>query len=168
MRWLAAASFALAIIQPIDASGQQLPPASGLAQPAGDPSVALQLQSLSDYMGVDGGQIEISQLGITVGDGNGTLDGNPISGASVLEVSATGPAAKALDSHRASHLVVGGALVGTALAAGLFFPPALIGVAILASSHVGETYDLVIAIDGYRVRNTPDLIGPLEEARAGD
>jgi S1-C subfamily serine protease len=170
MRWLAAACLALAVFQPTRAMGQQLPSEAALGQSAGDePVTPSQLQTINDYLGIDGGQIEISQLGIMVRDGSARLDdGEKISGASVVEVSATAPAAKALDSHRASRLILDGALVGTAVASAVFFPPALIGVALLANSNIGESHDLVIAVDGYRVRNILDLVEPVEGTQSGD
>jgi S1-C subfamily serine protease len=127
------------------------------------------MQTINDYLGVGSGQIEISQLGIMVQDGSARLDdGERISGASVVEISANGPAAKVLDSHRTSEMLVDGALVGTAVASAVFFPPALIGVAMLYSTHIGESHDLVIAVDGNRVRNTLDLVQPVEATQSGD
>ena len=95
-------------------------------------------------------------------------DGRQISGVKVVEVLASGPATKALDSHKMGRFILDGALFVTAAASVVFFPPALIGVLMLAHSHVGESYDLVIAVDGYRVRNALDLVLPLRQAQSGD
>jgi S1-C subfamily serine protease len=169
-KWLVAASFVLAILEPIAAKAQQAP-AVILGPPTADAQLSSSsgLGTLDDYMGNDAGPFDIPQLGIAVRNGSAKLaDGRQISGVKVVEVLASGPATKALDSHKTGRFILDGALFVTAAASVVFCPPALIGVLILANSHVGESYDLVIAVDGYRVRNALELVSPLRQAQSGD
>jgi S1-C subfamily serine protease len=61
-----------------------------------------------------------------------------------------------------------GVLIGTGAAAAVFFPPAIIAVALLANSRVGQSFDLIIGVDGIRVRNTFELVQAVADARPGD
>jgi S1-C subfamily serine protease len=170
MKWLAAGCFAIATLPSMDAMVQRFPPVA-FGQPAGDAPLSSSsgLGTIDDYMGNDAGPVDIPQLGIAVRNGSAKLaDGRQISGVKVVEVLASGPATKALDSHKTGRFILDGALFVTAAASVVFCPPALIGVVMLAHSHVGESYDLVIAVDGYRVRNALDLVSPLRQAQSGD
>ena len=141
-------------------------PAIGEPQPASTSAP----QSLNDYINSTGEPLDIAQLGIQVRDGDAKLDDcGSVSGADVIAVSANGASAGILDDHHNSHMVVAGALVGAGLAAAVLFPPAMIPILLIA--HVGssgESLDLIIAIDGNRVRNTMDLIEAVQDIRKGD
>ena len=53
--------------------------------------------------------------------------------------------------------------------AAVVFPPAVMAVAMLASQRDhAESCDLIIAVDGTRVRNTVDLVDALQDIRTGD
>jgi S1-C subfamily serine protease len=121
-----------------------------------------------DYLGSAGGPIELPRLGITVRNGSATLNnGQRVFGALVAEVSSTGAAAKALNSHHPSRIILEGALFGMAVASAVFFPPAAVGVTTIAC-YVADSYDLVIAVDGHRVKNTLDLAELVEDEQSGD
>jgi S1-C subfamily serine protease len=95
-KWLVAASFVLAILEPIAAKAQQLP-AVILGQPTADAPLSSPsgLGTIDDYMGNDAGPVDIPQLGIAVRNGSAKLaDGRQISGVKVVEVLASGPATK--------------------------------------------------------------------------
>lgn len=127
------------------------------------------LQGLNDYLDTSAEPVEISQLGILARDGHLTLDdGRKITGVMVVDVAPKGAAASALGSHEASHMLVGGVLLGAGVASAVLFPPALIGVVLLANSHVGMSYDMVVGVDGHRVRNTMELMQLVGDARPGD
>jgi S1-C subfamily serine protease len=141
-------------------------PVVGDPQPAATTSP----QSLNDYINSSGEPLEISQLGIEVSDDSAKLDNvGSVSGAGVTGVSANGACAGILDDHHTSHMMVTGALVGAGLAAVVLFPPAVIPIIMLA--HVrssGVSVDLIIAVDGNRVRNTLDLVEAVQDIRKGD
>lgn len=127
------------------------------------------LQGVNDYINTNDEPVEISQLGITARDGQATLDdGERINGVTVVDVSSKGAAATALGAHKASHMIVRGALLGAGVASAVLFPPALIGVMMLASSHAGMSYDLVVAVDGLRTRNTIEFMQSVADVRSGD
>jgi S1-C subfamily serine protease len=167
---MAAVGFALALLLPMRAMGQQVaPPAVATAIPPEGSADISGLQGLNEYLDTSAGPVEVSQLGILVRDGYATVDdGQKIAGVMVVDVAAKGAAAEALGSHEASHMLVGGALLGAAVASAVLFPPAMIGVLMLANSHVGMSYDLVVGVDGHRVRNTMELMESVGEAHPGD
>jgi S1-C subfamily serine protease len=127
------------------------------------------LPGIKDYLDTSEGPVEISSLGVEVRDGRASLgDGESISGAEVVDISPNSPAAEALGTHKVSHALIDGALIGAGVASVVLFPPALVAVAMMAHSGVGMSYDLVIGIDGYRVRNTIDLMQSVAGVRSGD
>jgi len=139
--------------------------------PDPDPQAATSSpQSLSAYMNASGEPLAIPQLGITVRDDSAKLDdAGRVSGAGVTGVSAGGASAGILDDHHVSHTIVSGALLGAGAAAFVLFPPAVIAVVMLANARgAGESLDLIIAVDGARVRNTMDLVDAVQEAHQGD
>jgi S1-C subfamily serine protease len=58
-------------------------------------------------------------------------------------------------------------LIGT-VAATAVFPPAIFAVVILANSRLGESYDLIIGVDGNRVKNTLELVQAVQDTEPGD
>src|SRR5579863_3589623 len=167
---VAAVCCSLAILQPSPAMGQQVVPAPVMAPSVADTQPdGSHLQGLKEYVNTSVEPVEISQLGILARDGDATLDdGEKIAGVAVVDVSSKGAAANALGTHETSHLLVGGVLLGAGVASAVLFPPALIGVLILANSHVGMSYDLVVGVDGLRVRNTMEFMQSVADARPGD
>jgi S1-C subfamily serine protease len=65
--------------------------------------------------------------------------------------------------HRAVHDVLEGAVV----VASLVFPPALLAVPVIETIQLGENYDLIIGVDGYRVTNFMNFQDQLREAQPG-
>jgi S1-C subfamily serine protease len=66
--------------------------------------------------------------------------------------------------HRAVHDV----LKGAAVVASLVFPPALLAVPVIETIQLGENYDLIIGVDGYRVTNFMNFQDQLREAQPGE
>ncbi len=126
-------------------------------------------QSLEDYMKGSGEPLAVPQLGILVKDNQAKLNNlGTVSGAAVTEVSANGASAGILDDHDTSHMMVSGAPF-VAGAAVVIFPPALFRVLMLAIAlSFAESHDLIIAVDGNRVRNTLDLIEAVQDTQKGD
>jgi PDZ domain len=54
------------------------------------------------------------------------------------------------------------------LAAGMVFPPALLAVALISSTRLDESYDMIIGVDGDPVENIVDFEDHLSVARPGD
>ncbi|HEV3110343.1 MAG TPA: PDZ domain-containing protein [Candidatus Binataceae bacterium] len=167
---MAAACCSLAILQPAGAMGQQVVPVPLVAPSVADTQPdGSHLQGLKDYVDTSVEPVAISQLGILARDGHATLDdGEKIAGVTVVDVSSKGAAANALGTHEVPHLLVGGALLGAGVASAVLFPPALIVVALLINSHVGMSYDLVVGVDGSRVRNTLEFMQSMADVQSGD
>jgi S1-C subfamily serine protease len=52
--------------------------------------------------------------------------------------------------------------------AGMLFPPAALGAIIVNDAGIGESYDLIIAIDGQRTHNVQELRQDLAGATSGE
>jgi S1-C subfamily serine protease len=50
----------------------------------------------------------------------------------------------------------------------MFFPPAMFGVMVLQQSGIGQSHQLIIAVDGQRTRDLFDLGQALQEAKEGE
>ena len=95
--------------------------------------------------------------------------GEMVSGLLVLGVSPGSPAAVA-GLQGFSHKITS-AVETVAMAAAMVLPvaaPAAMIVPVLESSHVGEHYDLIVAIDGNRVTNLVDLQDAVRDAQPGE
>ncbi len=65
---------------------------------------------------------------------------------------------------RATHNV----MTGAALAASMIFPPAILVVPLIDYAEVGESYDMIIGVDGARVSNYLDFEDRLHDLRPGE
>jgi len=110
---------------------------------------------------------EIPLLGIEVNNStDGLKDGHKISGVGVLSAIPESPGAAAgLQGRREG---VQTALTVGILAGAMFFPPAMLGVIALQQSGVGQSHDLIIAVDGQRTRDITDFEEVIEKAQAGE
>ncbi len=62
------------------------------------------------------------------------------------------------------HTLLGAGVVS----ASMFFPPAFAALGIVDHSHVGESFDLMIGLDGQRIHKIPDFQDALSKVRFGD
>jgi hypothetical protein len=62
------------------------------------------------------------------------------------------------------HTLLGAGIVGTAMV----FPPAIAALGLVEESHVGETYDLILGVDGQRIRRISDFQDAISDTRFGD
>src|SRR5579875_4129370 len=133
------------------------------------PGATSNLPGIKDYLDTSEEPVEVPSLGIMVRDGTATLDGGEsMSGAEVVDIAPHSPAAKALGTHEVSHVLVNGALIGAGVASAVLFPPAIVVVAMIAHSNLGRSSDLIVGVDGYRVRNTMDMMQSVADLRPGD
>ena len=54
------------------------------------------------------------------------------------------------------------------LAAGMVFPPAMVGVAIISSTQLDQSYDMIIGVDGDRITNILDFENHLRTVQPGE
>jgi S1-C subfamily serine protease len=125
---------------------------------------AQQLRSLQEF--VSEGEIS-SPIGIQLREARRKLNsGEEADGLLVVEVKDGSPAAGAgvHGYHRAVH----NALSGAALVGAMFFPPAILLLPALDYAQIGESYDMIIGVDGSRVTNFLDFSDRMRDLRAGE
>jgi hypothetical protein len=120
--------------------------------------------SLDDFMSE--GNIT-SPLGFVVREDKRRLkSGREVDGLLIVDVFAGSPAAHAgLHPYRQT---VRDALETAAIAGAMFCPPVVLLVPVFDQVHVGESYDLIIGIDGSRVTNFLDFEDHLRDVQAGE
>jgi hypothetical protein len=129
------------------AIGRQAPGYDPLNPPP--PPAVPDLHSLREFLDQ---MTETSPLGVELREDQSKLKtGERVSGLAIVSVIAGSPAARAglRPYSGATHAV----LEGMSLAAALVFPPAIIALSIVDQTHLGESYDLIIGVDGVRVGN---------------
>ena len=110
---------------------------------------------------------ETSPIGIEVRETHHRLkSGEEASGLLILKVQKDSPAGKAgLHAYkRAAHNVIEGVAIGAAL----MFPPAILAIPLIDYTEVGESYDMIIGIDGSRVTNFVDFEDRMRNVQAGE
>jgi len=124
-----------------------------------------QLHSMQEFMEEEGS--ETSPLGIEVQEDQRKLaDGEIADGLLVVGVVPGSPAASAgLHPFRQTARNI---IEGTAIAAALVFPPAVVVVPIIESVNFHESYDLIIGVDGVRVTNFLDFDDRMREVQPGE
>ncbi len=126
--------------------------------------VEQQLQSLQEFL--EEGD-NATTIGMVVREAHRKVEGGgEVAGLLIVSVMPGSPAAGAgLKSVRmGAHSV----LEGAAVAASLFFPPAIMAVALVDGTRVGESYDMIIAVDSVRVTNFLDFNDRMRQVQPGD
>ena len=126
-----------------------------------DPNV----RSLDEYM--QGGAIEVSPLGLELRQDQRELkSGESAKGLLIVAVTKGSPAANA--GLEAPQEAPKEALAAIAVAGSMAFPPAIILLPLVASLPIGQGGDLIIAVDGSRVRNVLNFEDDLRDAQPGE
>ncbi len=122
------------------------------------------LGSLDDFMSE--GDIT-SPLGFQVREDKRRLKhGGEAQGLLIMDVFAGSPAARA--GLHPYHRAVRDVLETAAVAGAMFLPPVVLLVPVFDQVHVGESYDLIIGVDGSRVTNFLELQDRLRDLQPGE
>jgi S1-C subfamily serine protease len=126
--------------------------------------------SINDYMKTNPdlpSAYDLPLLGIEVKNGQSTLKNHHnFDGVEILAVLPRSPGAAAGLQGERQQLQV--ALTVGLLAASMFFPPAMLGVAVLGSSGLGKSEEFIIAVDGERTQDVTELGEALDKAETGE
>ncbi len=123
-----------------------------------------QMRSLQDF--INEGD-ESSPIGVDLREEQRKLNsGEVANGLLIIGVHDGSPAAKVgLHAYRRTARNV---LEGVAVAATLFFPPAVLAVPLLDQANFGESYDMIIGVDGTRVSNFMDFEDSMRNLQPGE
>lgn len=128
------------------------------------PIVEPQLHSLQEFMAESEGS---SPIGVLVEQTRRRLDsGEKADGLLIVSVAKGSPAAKA-GLHAYSD-TTHGVLEALTVGASLFFPPAIFALPIVESMPIGESYDMIIGVDGWRVSNMVDFEDRMRSIQPGE
>jgi S1-C subfamily serine protease len=110
---------------------------------------------------------EVAQLGIDVKNGESTLQSiYQFDGVEIVGVLPGGPGAAA--GLKGERRQVQAIMTIGLFAASMFFPPAVMGLAVLESSGIGESHEFIIAVDGIRTHDINDFGAALSQAAPGE
>jgi PDZ domain len=112
-----------------------------------------------------------SPIGLELAEGSRKLaNGQEAQGLMVLAVTKGSPAATAgLHGYKhTAHTALQGAFIAAALFPSPFAPIAMLALPVIELTHVGESYDMIIGVDGSRVTNYLDFTDRIHEARPGE
>ena len=112
-----------------------------------------------------------SPIGVELEEGSCKLaNGQEAQGLMVLAVTKGSPAATAgLHAYKhTAHSALQGAFIAAALFPSPFAPIAMLALPVIEFTHVGESYDMIIGVDGSRVTNYLDFTDRIHEARPGE
>lgn len=109
---------------------------------------------------------EVSPIGMELREAHRRLKtGETAGGLLIVKVEKDSAAARAglRPYKRAEHTV----LEGIAIGAAMVFPPAILAVPVIDYSGVGESYDMIIGVDGSRVCNVLDFEDRMRNIQPG-
>lgn len=110
---------------------------------------------------------EISAIGAELVEARRKLNtGQEADGLIVMSVQKNSPAARAglKPMRRTAHNVLTGAI----LAGAMVFPPAILALPVIDYTRLGESYDMIIGVDGNRVTNFIDFENQISKTRPGE
>ena len=92
--------------------------------------------------------------------------GETATGLLVLAVTSGGPADKA--GVKPYRHAARSTLEAVSVAGAFFFPPAMLLVPVLESTQIGDSYDLIIGVDGFRVTSALDFEDCMRDLQPGE
>jgi S1-C subfamily serine protease len=113
------------------------------------------------------GEDDVSPLGIRLRPDRRRLkSGEVAEGLLVLSVTSGGPAAKAgVKPYRHTARTT---LEVASVAGAFFFPPAMFLLPVLESTELGDSYDMIIGVDGFRVTSALDFEDCMRDVQPGE
>lgn len=123
-----------------------------------------QLHSLQEFMSEDD---QRSPLGMQLREDQRKLNSGEVA-TGLLVVGVEQHSAAAIAGLHAVNHTPHDVVNGLAVAASLFFPPAVLVIPIAEQMSLGESYDLIIGVDGTRVTNYLDFEDRLRDLRPGE
>ena len=156
---------------PDDSQIAMLPPGSGTRAPhnltnysVDDPNLPDGIGSLRDFMSETE---ETSPIGFEVRETRRKLKtGEELSGLLILKVEKDSAAAKA--GLRPFRAAAHKALEALAIGATLAFPPAILAVPAIDYADIGESYDMIVGVDGVRVARFIDFEERMRNLQPGE
>ena len=122
------------------------------------------LHSLNEYLSETD---EVPPLGMKLRMERRALEsGKEVEGLLIVDITPGSPAAAA--GLRANSQTARNILQGAAVVATLVFPPAMLAIPIAAAVPLGETDDLIIAVDASRVSNFLDFENQMSDVQPGE
>ncbi len=147
---------------PDGATSQNIDEYEAAQNPA--PAPVPHFHSLQEFMSEGS---DTSPIGVELREDRRRLSGGgQADGLLILKVHSGSPAAQA--GLRGYSTTGHSVLEGAAVAAAMVFPPAVLAIAVLDQTHVGESYDMIIGVDGNRVTNYLDFEDHMRDAKPGD
>jgi hypothetical protein len=123
-----------------------------------------QLHSLQEFMSEDD---QMSPLGMQLREDQRKLDSGEVA-TGLLVVAIQRHSAAAIAGLHAINHTPHDVVNGLAVAASLFFPPAVLVIPITQQMSLGESYDMIIGVDGTRVTNYLDFEDRLRDIQPGE
>jgi S1-C subfamily serine protease len=116
----------------------------------------------------DADEVTTSWFGLSfVQDRRKLKSGGYANGLLIVDVQANSPAAKAGLQPPIEGKAREAAEMAT-LAAGVVFPPAMLGVAVISSTQLDQSYEMIIGVDGDRITNILDFDNHLRVVQPGE
>jgi S1-C subfamily serine protease len=154
-------------LSPIAFAGEMTTNATSPGYSAEIPDLGTSDDYVNGSHGANANATTISILGISVIDGTAQLKGGKtVRGVEICSIAAGGSGGAA--GLRSEKVALSTALTAGFFAAGMFFPPALLGAMAVNGLGIGESHDLIIAVDGHRTHNVRELRETLIGAAAGE
>jgi len=117
---------------------------------------------------LDADDVATSWIGLSLSqDRRKRRSGEYPNGLLIVDVQAGSPASKAGLQPPIEGKAREAAEMAT-LAAGMVFPPAMVGVAIIGSTQLDQSYDMIIGVDGDRITNILDFESHLSAVQPGE
>jgi len=123
-----------------------------------------QLHSLQEFMN-EGPQT--SPLGLDLHEDQRKLNSGEVANGLLIVGVRDGSAAAKVGLHACKN-TTRAVVTGVAVAAALFFPPAVLAIPLVEQANLGDSYDMIIGVDGTRVTNFMDFEDTMRDLQPGE